>query len=957
MLLRGTLGADGLYCFDQLKILQPPANSSLDSRSVHKSVFNNAEVTSVDSISTFNTWHHRLGHANSVAVKTVLQRCNIPFQTKSVSDFCSACCMGKVHRLHAPPSHTVHSSPFELVFTDLWGPSLVPSSCGYNYYIAFVDAHTKFTWIYFLKQKSEALQAFKQFLALIDTQFSTKSKALQSDWGGEFRPFTSLLTELGIVHRLSCPHTSHQNGTVERKHRQVVEMGITLLAHAGMPMKYWDHSFTTAVHLINRIPSTALRDFVSPYEALLKTKPDYLDLRTFGCACFPYLRPYNNHKLQLRSKECVYLGISPNHKGHKSMSPEGRIYVSKDVLFNEFRYPYNEIFLTSPPTHNPSTPFPAHIPLVPARPAMSPVTFSTPSAPVVAPRNTSSPAPVTSNIPSSESSPLSNDTIPIPSPPPVMNKHPMITRSKTGNLKPRVLLSQIEPSTVKQALSDPKWLEAMQAEYMALLNNQTWTLVTLPPHRKPIGCKWVFRVKENPDGSINKYKARLVAKGFHQQARFDFKETFSPVVKPVTIRVILTLALTFNWPVQQIDVNNAFLNDHLEEEVFMVQPPGFEASDKSLVCKLNKALYGLKQAPRAWYERLTKALLQFGFCPSRCDPSLFTFSAQGARLFVLVYVDDILITGTSSQLISDLIHKLNAQFALKELGSLDYFLGIEVKRLKNGCLLLNQSKYIRDLLLKANMAESKGISSPMVASCKLSRFGTDTMADPHLYRSVVGALQYATLTRPDITYSVNKVCQFMSNPLETHWKAVKRILRYLKGTIYHGLLLRPAQPGAVFSLRAYCDSDWATDPDDRRSTSGSCIFFGPNLVSWSAKKQQLVSRSSTEAEYRSMANTTSELTWIQSLLCELNVPTHTPTLLCDNLSAVMLSHNPILHSRTKHMELDIHFVREKVIAKSLLVTHVPSHQQIADALTKPLTSTRFHEMRDKLKVVQLPQPP
>ncbi|GAU43783.1 hypothetical protein TSUD_378080 [Trifolium subterraneum] len=440
--------------------------------------------------------------------------------------------------------------------------------------------------------------------------------------------------------------------------------------------------------------------------------------------------------------------------------------------------------------------------------------------------------------------------------------------------------------------------------------------VPLPPHKKAIGCKWIFRVKENPDGSINKYKARLVAKGFLQTPGFDFTETFSPVIKPVTIRIILTLVVTYKWSVQQIDINNAFLNGVLQEEVYMTQPAGFEQSDKSLVCKLHKSLYGLKQAPRAWYEKLTQTLLQMGFTKSRCDPSLLVHHQHGACTYVLVYVDDILITGSDSHLIKDLIHKLNAKFALKQLGEVDYFLGIEVHHKQSGGLLLHQSKYIKDLLVKTKMENFKPIGSPMVSGYKLSKFGIDAMTDPTLYRSTVGALQYATLTRPDIAYSVNK------------------------GTLHHGLLLQPCLSSPPFSLRAYSDADWATDQDGRRSTSVSCIYFGSNLISWGSKKQQLVARSSTEAEYRSMANTTAEL----------QVPCHTPTLLCDNLSAVSLTHNPILHSRTKHMELNIHFVRERVLSKHLNVLHVPAMDQLADPLTKPLAPSNYAAIRTKLKV-------
>lgn len=285
-------------------------------------------------------------------------------------------------------------------------------------------------------------------------------------------------------------------------------------------------------------------------------------------------------------------------------------------------------------------------------------------------------------------------------------------------------------------------------------------------------------------------------------------------------------------------------------------------------------------------------------------------------------------------------------------------MGIEVKRTPKGSLVLSQAKYIRELLAKAALLDSNSIGTPMMSSCKLSKFGTNSLSDPHLYRSVVGALQYVTITRPEIAFSVNKVCQFMAHPLEDHWKAVKRILRYLKGTLSYGLELKPAaNTTTVFSLCAFSDADWASDPDDRRSTSGYCLFFGPNLVSWSSKKQALVARSTTEAEYRSMAHATAELLWVQSLLQEIRISFTKPVLYCDNMSAIALSHNPVLHARTKHMELDIHFVREKVVSKDLLVEHVPVAQQVADILTKPLSSSQFPTMRCKLNVASHAPPP
>lgn len=255
------------------------------------------------------------------------------------------------------------------------------------------------------------------------------------------------------------------------------------------------------------------------------------------------------------------------------------------------------------------------------------------------------------------------------------------------------------------------------------------------------------------------------------------------------------------------------------------------------------------------FERLQSTLLQYGFHTSKCDPSLFIYKKDRNLVYLLVYVDDIIITGRSNYLIQSLVHHLNSNFSLKQLGQLDYFLGIEVHHTPTGSVLLTQSKYICDLLHKTDMAEAKPISSPMVTNLRLSKNGDDLLSDPTMYRSVVGALQYPTITRPEISFAANKVCQFMSKPLESHWTVVKQILRYLKGTLHFGFRFGPASLPQLLSLQAYCDADWAADPDDRRSTSGAAIFLGPNLISWWSRKQQVVACSSTKAEYKSLAQT------------------------------------------------------------------------------------------------------
>jgi hypothetical protein len=307
-------------------------------------------------------------------------------------------------------------------------------------------------------------------------------------------------------------------------------------------------------------------------------------------------------------------------------------------------------------------------------------------------------------------------------------------------------------------------------------------------------------------------------------------------------------------------------------------------------------------------------------------------------MFLLIYVDDIIIVSSIPTAIDELLQLLGTDFAVKDLGPLHYFLGIEVIPVKDG-LLLFQQRYIRDLLSKTNMTEAKPVSSPMASSSTLFAYTCDPMEDTTLYRSVVGSLQYLSLTRPDLAFAVSRVYQFMHCPTKLHWQAVKRILRYLKHTISHRLLLHKTSSN---SLHAYSGADWAGCSDDRRSTGAYCVYLGSNLISWSSRKQPTVSRSSTEAEYKSIANTAAELLWIRSLLQELRLTlSGPPKIWCDNIGATYLSINPIFHACTKHVAIDFHFVRELVASKDLEILFVPSADQIADVLTKPLVSKRF----------------
>uniref|UniRef100_A0A2N9I200 CCHC-type domain-containing protein n=1 Tax=Fagus sylvatica TaxID=28930 RepID=A0A2N9I200_FAGSY len=489
------------------------------------------------------------------------------------------------------------------------------------------------------------------------------------------------------------------------------------------------------------------------------------------------------------------------------------------------------------------------------------------------------------SIPINNVGTVQSTAVPLPTPPSVppllsstisgpTNTHPMHTRSKNGIFKPKIFhtsipdYTQTEPSTYLTASKFPQWCAAMHEEYSALQRQHTWTLVPPPFGKNIVGCKWVFKLKRNSDGTISRYKARLVAKGFHQQHGIDFAETFSPVVKPPTVRTYFSSC------------------SHLQLAIETVGS----------------------------------------------DSSLFIYSNGSTVAFLLLYVDDIVLTGNNAMFLSQLITNLSKVFELKDLGTLSFFLGLQIQRSSTG-LSLTQTKYATDLLHKHNMQHCSPCNTPCVPHVRLSATEGTPLTDVHAYRSLVGALHYLTFTRPDLSFAVHQVCQFMNAPTSIHLTAAKRILRYLQGTLDHGLHYTPGPT----TLSAFTDADWAGDPNDRRSTSGLLVFLGHNPITWSAKKQLTVSRSSTEAEYRALASASAEVCWLRVLLRDLGIFISAPPILwCDNVSALAIASNPVFHARTKHIEVDFHFIRERVLRKDLQVQFVSTADQLADIFTKGL---------------------
>ena len=436
-----------------------------------------------------------------------------------------------------------------------------------------------------------------------------------------------------------------------------------------------------------------------------------------------------------------------------------------------------------------------------------------------------------------------------------------------------------------------------------------------------------------------------MAKGYTQTRGVDYEETFAPVAKMNTVRTLISCAANLGWNLFQMDVKNAFLHGDLQEKIYMHIPPGFNTvQTEGKVLKLRRSLYGLKQSPRAWFGRFRKAMLKLGFSQSNADHTLFYKRCGGKLTILIVYVDDIVITGDDDQGIERVKQHLRNEFEVKDLGEMRYFLGIEVSRSSRG-IYLSQRKYVLDLLSETGMSGCRPALTPIEQNHRLTSESGEPV-DREQYQRLVGRLIYLSHTRPDIAFAVSVVSQFMHSPKTHHMDAVNRIIRYLKGCPGRGLLYKSS---GNLQIECYTDADWAGSLDDRRSTSGYCTFVGGNIVTWRSKKQNVVARSTAEAEFRAMAHGVCELLWLKIILMELGLFQARPLMMyCDNKAALDIAHNPVQHGRTKHIEIDRHFIKEKLDQGIICMHYGSSSNQLADILTKGLAEKVFSSLCSKM---------
>ncbi len=880
-------------------------------------------------------WHRRIAHINMNHLNKLVSQdlvVGVPKMKFEKDAICDACQMGKQTKASFKSKKVVSTTrPLELLHMDLFGPSRVKSLGGNLYAYVIVDDYSRFTWTFFIANKSDAFDMFKVFVKKVQNEKGTNVCSIRSDHGGEFDQykFHDFCDEFGIDHNFSSPRTPQQNGVVERKNRSLEEMARTMMNESKVASHFWADAVNTACYVLNR---AIIRPILAktPYELYKGRKPNLSHLRVFGCKCFVHNNGKDNlGKFDSKSDEAIFLGYSLHSKAYRVFNKRTKtMEESPHVVFDEIdtRLARKE-FVDD---------------IVDSLEKMD-----------LSDHDQETPNDTNSNEEEQHEEERPKELR-------VSKDHPLesiigdldrgvITRnSLRHSMNHMAFVSQVEPTSIKEAIEDEHWILAMQEELNQFERNNVWELVPRPNDHSIIGTKWVFKNKLDESGIITRNKARLVAKGYNQEEGIDFEETYAPVARLEAIRLLLAYASSMDFKLYQMDVKSAFLNGFIQEEVYVEQPPGFENFEKpNHVFKLKKALYGLKQAPRAWYERLSKFLLENDFQRGKVDKTLFIKASKKDILLVQIYVDDIIFGATNDSLCNEFSKLMTNEFEMSLMGELKYFLGLQVKQMEHGTFV-NQPKYCKELLKRFEMENSKAMPTPMSTSEKIDKDEKGKEVDVKKYRGMIGSLLYLTASRPDIMFSVCLCARYQSCPKESHMKCVKRIMKYLVGTIDVGLWY---PKGSSLALVGYSDSDFAGCKLDRKSTSGTCCLLGSSLISWFSRKQVSVALSTAEAEYVAAGSCCSQILWMKQQLMDYGLSLDHIPLRCDNTSAISLTKNPVQHSRTKHIDIRHHFIRDHVTKGDIEIEFIDTHNQLADIFTKPLDRESFFKIRSELGIL------
>lgn len=903
---------------------------------------------------TVEEWHERLGHLSISGLKKLQDSGNIPdlnLSGREVID-CRACAKGKLPRDAFKTKNEIHTkAPGEIIHSDVCGPISPNTISGNRYFVTYTDDYSRYSFIQFMKTKDEQEKKFKEFRKLFQVQFSHPIKFLRTDSGGEFtsNAFEEYLKRKGIVHQSKPPRTPQWRGVSERLNRTLLDKVRSMLKGRNLPNYFWAEAVRYANDLKNISPTKLLT--ITPHERLFGTKPDYSLFRTFGSK-IEFKDNAEEKKLDDKTTSGIYLGYEATSRCHKVFAINSR----------RTTYAREVIFYEDDPNQFEASPDPR---LEVEESKTEEIVIIDEDSEEEEEIVNAHPHPVDQQLPLNQLQAQPHPVDHLPAPDHVRVRiepigevpndlPPKRIRKQTKYFQDEVLTTiddGEEPKSYREILEREdrdEWIDATLKEIENLYDNDTFEFVEKPKDTPLVTSKWVFKLKTRPDGSVDKYKARLVARGFTQTQGIDYTETFAPTLRMETIRILLAFALQHHLCVHHMDVNGAFLNGHLEEEIHMKLPDGFAElhEDPSFfankVAKLKKTIYGLKQSMRRWNIRLVTYLLSQGYVQSHADPSLFILRSEKNEIksIIATYVDDCILIGEFDE-ITKAKEVLSSEFKMTDLNEMSGILGVNVIQSADS-IALDQRAYLNRLLQKFGMLDCRPVSIPALPE-KINQINEDEEAkkpfDQNLYRQAVGSLLYLSkCTRPDVTYAVNQVAKNMEKPTQEDWMKVKRIFRYLKGTIDYALTYARGESNQAIG---YSDASYAMN-EDRKSTSGYVFLMNGTAITWRSKKQPIVTTSSMEAEFIALASATKEALWIRKLENELLNETNVPTVIMeDNQACIRFSRDYVHSDRSKHIDVRYYFIRERIERNEVKMIYCPTTEMIADALTKPLGPILF----------------
>ncbi|EPZ35576.1 Integrase, catalytic core domain-containing protein [Rozella allomycis CSF55] len=880
--------------------------------------------------------------------------------------FCEICARNKSKRVPFKGKRPQAKDIGEVLHTDLCGPMQVETPSGKRYVHVVIDDFSRMCWIRLLRNKAEAKVTLREIITFIETQSGRKVKTVRSDRGGEFvdGDLQKYFTEKGIKHYLTDKYTPEMNGTAERKNGLLMAAARCLLRQAGLPDTFWGEMVNTACYLQNRTPTSILGN-ITPVEAFTGEKPSVAHLRTIGTKCFVYIPKIKRQKLDEQAEEHTLVGYDISERNYRlRVGKTNRVIVSTHVKFTNIQQELNKMKYTNLEDDLLDNEIDEEIKMNQETSTNKQYDFKEELNKLL----------INSNIQKHNKNNEENTNVekePIQPRPRNLRNLERKDYAELSNFKDVALLSTDRiseiPRNVKEALSGAEaneWKQAMETEYKSLEENKTWKLCELPASRTAVGCRWVFAKKFDSEGKLQRYKARLVAQGFSQRPGIDVEQTYAPVTRIQSVRILIALGVQLDWHMHQMDMVTAYLNGTLDTMIYMKQPEGFiKEGSENLVCDLQKSLYGLKQSGRLWNIKIDCDLRKNGFKRCRADWCIYVKQENGVIIVIAIYVDDIIIMSKEIELINKTKDLLKTLYKVKDMGNIGWCLGIKINRIGENVTELSQKQYIKEKLEIFGMSDCKPIGTPMETGIKYGAWmSPKTQAEKEEmkdipYREAVGNLQWlANMTRPDIAQAVGVASRFCQNPGVQHWKLVKRIFRYLAGTINKTLIFKKAKNEGVAKLEliGYCDADWASDVDSRKSTTGYIFFINGNAVTWRSRIQRTNALSSTEAEYMAITEAVKEGKWIQKLLKELKVWKKLQNkfikIMEDNQGAIKLAENPISHDRTKHIDNQFHLIRDLIECKKLKIEYLNTKEMIADIMTKAVSKSDYEKHVESMNV-------